>query len=324
MHKTLAVIALIGSTLVGRRRRRGGADLLDLMRSPSGNVLSQLPKKLASLLGCESARLELKWMKESLRPSDHPSTLQKMVERRLQGEPLQYILGTTPFGPLSLLCRPPTLIPRPETEDWTLRLANTISPKSSRPLSVLDLCTGSGCIPLLLCHLWPPGSTRAFGVDISKQAIKLATDNAARCNIPAHSGADSLCNVFVPVLGDFRDTKFLKKLGAPFDVVTANPPYIPEQEYDQLSPSVKDYEDPRALLGDLPESPIQNGLSFYHLIARFLAEKGILRNGATVALEVGDRQAEAVENILHCSAGLRHTEIWTDPWGKQRVVLARV
>ncbi|KAI6098981.1 S-adenosyl-L-methionine-dependent methyltransferase [Pisolithus croceorrhizus] len=293
------------------------------MRNPSAHV-NQLSKRLALLLGRESASLELKWMRQSLKPSDPSFRLQHMLERRLQGEPLQYILGTTPFGPLSLLSRPPTLIPRPETEDWTLRLVNTISPRSSsRPLSVLDLCTGSGCIPLLLCHLLPPGSTLAFGVDISEQAIELATDNAARCKIPTSSGADTLRNVFVPVLGDLRDTDMLKELGAPFDVVTANPPYVPTQEYDQLSPSVKNYEDPRALLGDLPGCPAQNsGLSFYHIIARFLAQKDVLREGAIVVLEVGDRQAGDVEKILHWSAGLRNTEIWTDPWGKQRVVLA--
>ncbi|KAI6045961.1 S-adenosyl-L-methionine-dependent methyltransferase [Pisolithus marmoratus] len=288
-----------------------------------GRHVSRLSKNLASLVGRESAKLELKWMKQSLKPSDPPSTFQHMLERRLQGEPLQYILGTTPFGPLNLLSRPPVLIPRPETEDWTLRLANTISPNSSsRLLSVLDLCTGSGCIPLLLCHLWPPGSARAFGVDISQQAIELATENAAWCNIPTRPGAGVLRNVFVPVLGDLRDTDVLKELGAPFDVVTANPPYIPKQEYDQLSPSVKDYEDPRALLGDWPGSLTQNGLSFYHIIARFLAQKDILQDGAIVALEVGDGQAGYVEKILHRSAGLRQTEIWTDPWGKQRVVLA--
>ncbi|KAI6026331.1 S-adenosyl-L-methionine-dependent methyltransferase [Pisolithus microcarpus] len=297
------------------------------MPSPSVWHVSQLSKKLASLLGRESASLELKWMRQSLKPSGpNSSQLRQMLERRLAGgttsihpgyvvtarglvrqlAQISKSIGTTPFGPLSLLSRPPILIPRPETEDWTLRLANTISPKSSRPLSVLDL-----------------GSTLAFGVDISEQAIELATDNAARCNIPTRSGADALRNVFVPVLGDLRDTNLLKELEAPFDVVTANPPYVPMQEYVRLPPSVKDYEDPRALLGDMPESPTQNaGLSFYHIIARFLAQKDLLRDGAIVALEVGDRQAGDVEKILHCSAGLRNTEIWTDPWGKQRVVLA--
>ncbi|KAL4074261.1 S-adenosyl-L-methionine-dependent methyltransferase [Scleroderma yunnanense] len=275
--------------------------------------------RLAAVLGRQSARLELRWMKQALKPSDPPTALMAMLERRLRGEPLQYILGTTPFGPLNLLSRPPTLIPRPETEDWTLRLANIISPTSTQPLSVLDLCTGSGCIPLLLCHLWPPGSARAFGVDISEDAIKLATDNAARCHIAA---AHTDCvNIFTPLLGDLRNPDLHESLPAPFDLVTSNPPYIPKQQYDQLSPSVKDYEDPRALLGDFPGS--SDGLSFYHLIARLLARKGVLRDGAIVALEVGDGQAQAVETILHWSAGLRNTEIWTDPWGKQRVIIAR-
>ncbi|KIJ19158.1 hypothetical protein PAXINDRAFT_109716 [Paxillus involutus ATCC 200175] len=285
--------------------------------------MKHLFTNLVSSLGRENARLELKWMKQALSPSDPPTALQTMLERRLRGEPLQYILGTTPFGPLNLLTRPPTLIPRPETEDWTLRVANAISPSKSSPVSVLDLCTGSGCIPLLLCHLWPPGSTRAFGVDISPDAISLATDNAARCKIATHA-TSNLRNAFIPVLGDLHDPGLIHLLEPPFDVVTSNPPYIPKREYDELSPSVKDYEDPRALLGDPPESSHRDGLTFYHTIASFIARKGVLSDGAIVALEVGHGQAEAVESILQQTARLRNTEIWSDPWKKKRVVFARV
>ncbi|KAH7929832.1 S-adenosyl-L-methionine-dependent methyltransferase [Leucogyrophana mollusca] len=284
----------------------------------------QLFARLALVLGRESAKLELKWMKQAHAASASPTDLPTMLERRLQGEPLQYILGTTPFGSLDLLSRPPTLIPRPETEDWALRLASTISPMANRPISVLDLCTGSGCIPLLLCHLWPPGSTRAFGVDISPDAIRLATDNAARCNIPASDHAfDNPRNTFIPVLGDIYDPGLLKELDPPFDVVTSNPPYIPQHEYDELPPSVKDYEDPIALLGDPPGAKEHNGLSFYERIAQLIGQQGILRDGAIVALEVGQGQAEAVESILRKRGGLRTTESWTDPWGKKRVVIGR-
>ncbi|KAF9231454.1 S-adenosyl-L-methionine-dependent methyltransferase [Melanogaster broomeanus] len=289
-----------------------------MRREPVKHLLT----KLAFTLDRDSARLELKWMKQALSPSDPPTALLAMLDRRLRGEPLQYILGTTPFGPLQLLTRPPTLIPRPETEDWTLRLANTVSPSSSRPISVLDLCTGSGCIPLLLCHLWPPGSTRAVGVDISPDAIQLATDNAARCKITAHV-TSNLRNSFIPVLGNLHDPDLIRSLEPPFDVVTSNPPYIPKREYDELPHSVKDYEDPRALLGDPPGSSDQDGLSFYRAIASFIARKGVLRNGAIVALEVGHGQAEAVQDILHHVAHLGNTEIWRDPWEKKRVVFAR-
>lgn len=142
--------------------------LLHLMQSPGVN---QLFKKLATLLGRESARLELKRMKESFKPSDLPSTFQNISEWRLQGEPRSQIFQALPIWaakPSHSATYPHT---RPETEDWNLRPANAISPKGNRPLSVLDPCNGSGCIPLLLCHLRPPGSVRAFGVDISEQAL---------------------------------------------------------------------------------------------------------------------------------------------------------
>ncbi|OJA18606.1 hypothetical protein AZE42_01765 [Rhizopogon vesiculosus] len=279
---------------------------------------------LVSSLGRETATRELRWMKQALTVPGSPGTLPAMMQRRLRGEPLQYILGTTPFGPLDLLTRPPTLIPRPETEDWTLRLADMLTPTSARPLSVLDLCTGSGCIPLLLCHLWPPGSTRAYGVDISQDAIRLAVDNAVRCNIPSFgplSLTQSSQNVFVPLLGDIRDPNLFKRVLPPFDVITANPPYIPKREYDKLSVSVKNYEDPVALLGDLPGEEPRDGLTFYRLIAQILRQKGMLRDGAIVALEVGHTQANAVEGILK-SVGLRNTQVWKDPWDVERVVLA--
>ncbi|KAG1809351.1 S-adenosyl-L-methionine-dependent methyltransferase [Suillus subaureus] len=288
-------------------------------------AVKQLFTGLVSSLGRETATRELKWMKQTLIAS-HSPTLPAMLQRRLSGEPLQYILGTTPFGPLDLLTRPPTLIPRPETEDWTLRLADMLTPTPLRPLTVLDLCTGTGCIPLLLCHLWPPGSTRAYGIDVSQDAIRLAADNAARCNIPS-SQPSSLTpysqNVFIPMLGDLRDPDVFKSLLPPFDIITANPPYIPKREYDELPVSVKDYEDPAALLGDLPDSEEQDGLSFYRLISQLLRQKGMLRDGSIVALEVGRAQADAVEGILQQSAGLRNTQVWKDPWNVKRVVLAR-
>ena len=160
--------------------------------------------------------------------------------------------------------RPPVLIPRPETEDWTIRLAELLSPppSSTRPLKVLDLCTGSGCIPLLLCHLWPPGTAHATGVDISPSAIQLASDNAALCNIPLRTDSgpnaqrpiEQKQNTFAPVLADLASPTFAQdaRLEPPYDLITSNPPYIPRDEYERLPASVKDFEDERALLGETP------------------------------------------------------------------------
>ncbi|EGN99681.1 hypothetical protein SERLA73DRAFT_179817 [Serpula lacrymans var. lacrymans S7.3] len=290
--------------------------------------MARLLASLCTHLGREQAKQEFKWMKQALDKGliYAPTDLSTMVQRRLRGEPLQYILGTTPFGPLDLLTRPPILIPRPETEDWALRLANGFFPSPTRPLSVLDLCTGSGCIPLLLCHLWPPGTTRAIGVDISPSAIQLAIDNAVRCNIATYDEVPRTLpqtNTFTPLLGDIRDSAFLGSLKPPFDIVTANPPYIPKREYVELPTSVKDFEDPVALIGDPPEAAQQDGLSFYHCIAQLLSIKGMLKESAFVALEVGQGQAESVESILREVAAFREIDIWRDPWEKKRVVVAR-
>ena len=281
--------------------------------------------KLALAIGRESARREVEWMKRS-----QPANLVECIDRRITGEPLQYILGqftrppipalrssytgTSPFGPLDLLARPPTLIPRTETEDWVIRLASTRTPSPTRPARVLDLCTGSGCIPLLLCHLWPPASTRAVGVDISPDAVRLAADNTAR------SRTHERQNTFTPLLADIHDPHLLHRLDPPFDIITANPPYIPLHEYHALPVSVKDYEDPRALIGDT------DGLAFYRTIAALLARDGLLAPHASIALEIGHDQARAVTHILRSTPGLYlgPIEIWKDPWDKDRVVFARV
>ena len=272
-------------------------------------------------------------------------------------------LGSQPFGPLDLAVRPPVLIPRPETEDWTIRLAEALAPSALRPVSILDLCTGSGCIPILLCHLWPPGSVRAPGVDVNPAATQLAQQNAERSGIkiipprdsaPASPPASSQNNpsdhsdlevgekhedrrrqghnTFTAVVADLMDDDFLVRasLCSPYDLVTSNPPYIPQAEYERLSASVRDFEDPRALIGDspdanfeMPEGDRSRGLVFYHRIATLVRDNRLLRPGGTLALEVGQGQADAVAAIVESKAGLDRIDIWKDPWGKDRVVVGR-
>jgi release factor glutamine methyltransferase len=213
---------------------------------------------------------------------------------------------------------------------------------------VLDLCTGSGCIPLLLCASWSPGSAFALGIDTSIEALQLAQDNAlahpsvvalasphehpyighdvsgsARASTPL---ANTTKNAFLPLHADVRDTARLTQMLSPwrpFDVVTANPPYIPRDQYAKLDRSVKQFEDPAALLGDPPGVPDNHGLTFYCDIARLVSQGHVLSADGWLVLEVGDGQARAVENIIHTVARMKNTEIWTDQWGKERVVVAR-
>jgi release factor glutamine methyltransferase len=248
-----------------------------------------------------------------------------------------------------MLTRPPVLIPRPETEHWTLRLAQSITPTRQKPAHVLDLCTGSGCIPLLLCASWIPGSASVVGIDTSLEALQLAKDNALahasivhlapfphhqqthlprRLSSPSSSAPPSAApkNVFIPLHADVRDApKLIQTLSVcpPFDIITANPPYIPRSQYANLDKSVRAFEDPAALLGDPPGAPDTGGLTFFLDIARFVTQAPVLATDGWLVLEVGDGQARAVENILHTVAGMKSTEIWTDQWGKERVVVAR-
>lgn len=240
--------------------------------------------------------------------------------------------GTQPFGPLELRVRAPVLIPRPETEDWTIRLARLLSPTRAAPLSVLDICTGTGCIPLLLCNTWPGGSTRALGVDIGSEAIALARENAERVGIRVseHNEAQSNENTLFILQADILKDSFsrtLKELGwSPFDVLTSNPPYIPVHEYNELPSSVKNYEDPRALLGD-PASHTTGdrdgdgrGLTFYRAIAGFVAD-GLVKRGGVVALEVGHDQSAEVQQLMQTNGRVQRTEVWNDPWNVARTVV---
>ena len=230
--------------------------------------------------------------------------------------------GTQPFGPLNLLVRPPVLIPRPETEHWVFRIAELLSPTAQLPISLLDLGTGSGCIPLLLCHLWPPGSINAHAVDISPHALQLAQDNADLCGFPSHSShPEKPQNTFNTSIANFLAEDFLtssSRINPSFDIITSNPPYISWKEYLDLPQSVSQFEDPRALFGG------PKGFDFYYAIANLISNnKNLLKPNSLVALEVGHNQATSVERLMRNTGRFTFTDIWMDPWGKQRTVLAR-
>ncbi|KIL65950.1 hypothetical protein M378DRAFT_161595 [Amanita muscaria Koide BX008] len=275
---------------------------------------TRLLSALRSRIGRDQANLEYKWMTQA---ASHELDLVAMIRRRLVGEPLQFILGSQPFGPLNLLTRPPVLIPRPETEHWVTRLSQFISPVAHKPLRLLDLGTGTGCIPLLLCHLWPPGAVKATGIDVSDAAIQLAIENAALCGIAASHDDNCNKNTFLAIKANILDPCLYKNpaIQRPIDALTSNPPYISWKEYFHLPHSVSGYEDPKALFG----GPF--GMDFYHAIADFITCDGTLSPGAVVALEVGDGQANKVQRILTNTGRIKHTEIWNDPWGKERTVI---
>lgn len=108
-------------------------------------------------------------------------------------------------------------------------------------------------------------------------------------------------------------------INPPFDIITSNPPYIPWKEYLELPRSVSQFEDPLALFGG------PKGFDFYYAIARLVSNNAnLLKPNALVVLEVGHNQAATVERLMRNTGRFSFTDIWTDPWGKQRTVLARI
>lgn len=286
--------------------------------------------------------------------------------------------GNQPFGPIAIKTRAPTLIPRPETEDWTIRLASLVEDKfptndggGGRAIRVLDLCTGTGCIPILLSYLrrQTGGITIAYGVDVSADAVALAQENAIDQSLTPSGGPHFIASshdgdpeartgageagelggqanddrgivnrnaanaagghtstldvIRADILHEDFVRLFISRMEPPFDVITSNPPYIPLDEYEGLPNSVKEWEDRRALLGDLPthRSGDGRGLTFYHRIAQIVSTDGVLGANGVVVLEVGHTQAEEVREILKETGRVTMTEVWRDPWGVPRAVV---
>jgi release factor glutamine methyltransferase len=134
------------------------------------------------------------------------------------------------FGDLTLVVRPPVYIPRVETEQWVVSLAESILshlPGSSAPLRILDICTGSGCIPLLLASMGK-GRIHVVGVDVDDRALAVATENAERNGLADVARFEKLDLFDDADLAALRD-----RLGA-FDVVVSNPPYVSSDDMKEV------------------------------------------------------------------------------------------
>ncbi len=171
--------------------------------------------------------------KSALLSDDVLALLEEWVDQRvLQKKPLQYILGFVPFAGHEFIVRPPVLIPRPETEEWVLWLIDLYKKAQAKPLRILDLCTGSGCIGLTLAAAFPDALVDC--VDIASEPLDLVHDN---------SKILGLSNIRI-VQSDCFDSLG----GQQYDLIVANPPYLTPKEYNDLPSDVKAWEDERALV----------------------------------------------------------------------------
>ncbi len=231
---------------------------------------------------------------------EQEAIFEAMVARRLAHEPLQYILGYTEFYGLRMEVSPAVLIPRPETEqvvEYALGLMNNVpNPR------VLDIGTGSGCIPLAIRHTRPDAVVHAC--DISPDALAIAQRNATALGLPITlHHADVLADNFPTVLGDR------------FDLIISNPPYIPDHEAETLAPEVRAHEPHLALFsGDDP-------LRFYQAIG--LHAQDMLGSGGVLVFETHSDYAEAVVPMLS-QQGYVHVALQHDYAGRARIVHGRL
>lgn len=230
-----------------------------------------------------------------------------LIERRAAREPVSRILGRREFWSLEFALDSSTLDPRPDSET-VIETALAAIPDRAAPLRLLDLGTGTGCLLLALLRELPHAT--GIGLDISPAAVAAAAGNAASLGLADRA---------VFLAGDWRDGLGPRLSGAVvdgavFDVVVANPPYIPDAEIAGLQPEVRAFDPHAALAGGA------DGLDAYRALAPQLA--GVLSPGGVVVFEVGAGQAPAVAALL-AAAGLAVSGTARDLAGVERCVAGR-
>lgn len=228
---------------------------------------------------------------------EQQAAYQRLVERRLTFEPMQYILGETEFFGLTLRVNPDVLIPRPETELLVEHVLTSAAQAQSDNLRILDVGTGSGAIALALAQNLPSATLTA--VDLSPQALATARQNAASLGL-----ADRV---------RFLQSDLLNAVAAEtFDIIVSNPPYIPTTDAVTLHPQVRDFEPSLALFAG------ETGLDLYaRLIPQALTA---LTPGGLLALEIGHGQETKIRQLL---TGWQHIRFIPDLQHIPRVVLAQ-
>ncbi|ODQ66462.1 putative mitochondrial N5-glutamine methyltransferase [Nadsonia fulvescens var. elongata DSM 6958] len=266
-----------------------------------------LPYLLPTLRTIPDAQQELKWIRRELTESETNSKLDSCTKNTIirnackargKGLPLQYILGTQPFGTLEILCRKSVLIPRWETEEWTEKILGIIKKQliqdaNHSSLRILDLCTGTGCIPLYLStglH-----NSQIYGADIHPTAVKLSQKNLLHNREILKNNNNDIRFFQTDIFDDNQVKSLISSFGSQsLDLITFNPPYISKQNLfsTNTEPSVRRYEPKLALLG---------GMEFYLQILHI----ALMSGAKAVICEVGD-----LDQINQTRALVRKLDGW--------------
>lgn len=256
----------------------------NLVAFASGKTMSELIRDFALYTGDDIER-----------------KVNELVQRRANGEPLAYILGTWEFYGLEFNVTEDVLIPRIDTEVLVQEALDTIVPQNPAP-RVLDLCCGSGCIGCAIGISLP--QSRIVMVDFSDKALRVARSNIMKHTMGARVSCVKANALKAPP----------SNIGT-FDLIVSNPPYIKSMEVLTLDPSVRDFEPLEALDGG------DDGYMFYRSIVK--KWKSLLRKDGWLMFEVGEEQAQYVALQMK-KAGFKNTRIIKDTAGTERVVVGQL
>jgi release factor glutamine methyltransferase len=274
-----------------QRVLRWSADDLRQRGSTSPRLDAEL--LLARVLGCDRVRLVI----DGQRPlaAYELKTYRELHKRRRRGEPVAYLLGEREFYGRRFVVDARVLVPRPETEHLV-----EVALERTRHLSLsarcLDLCTGSGCVAISLQKERPTTSVTA--ADVSREALAVARDNGIRLGaFVALAQADGFTG--------------LERLRGRVDLVTANPPYIPDENHRTLRVDVRDFE---------PRLALTSGRDGLDLTRRIVAEAAsFLAPGGVLALEIDAPSGAAVVSLFE-AARFTDVRLTRDYAGRDRIV----
>ena len=265
------------------------------------------------------------------------------VLKRINKIPLQYIVGNTEFMSLTFSVTPSVLIPRQDTEllvETCINLANKgvagAGPRRPRQISILDMCTGSGCIAVSLA--WYLGQARLTACDISDAALEVARVNAKNNGVAeritflqgdlfdALIGLEQIQALHMQVeavQAEQLQTQHMQveeaqaqqvQQAQSFDIIASNPPYIESETISTLDPEVRSNEPLLALDGGT------DGLDFYRRISK--ESTAYLKQGGYLVLEIGYNQGQSVSSLL-TEAGFTNVSVLKDLCNNDRVVLGQ-
>jgi release factor glutamine methyltransferase len=258
---------------------------------------------------CEKTKTELIIQETLMLTPDQQHTIDRWLEYLIQDKmPLQYVLGFVPFADIEILVEPPTLIPRPETEEWCLYIIEHLLLLHNKKIKILDIATGSGCVALAFASYLP--QARIVATDIADTALELIEKNIEH---------NKISNVTILKSDLFESIP----RGAKFDIILSNPPYITATEFNDLDESVTRWEDHGALVAS------DNGLAIIKQIIaqapQFIQTNDEMKqkNIPQVVIEIGYAQGAAVKDLM-LAAGYNDVLVHKDLEGKDRFVTGRV